>query len=338
MLKSTVNSVRPSSKVVCRALLQQPHINHHHGFDGLSEQLRSRQQSSSQASSSGPQGPIPTHVACIMDGNFRWGSRRGGDWRRGHVEGVNALRRVVKFCRRDGVKALTVYAFSTENWERSREEVAFLMRLMERTLDAEVSELHSQGVRLTFAGDRAALPESLRRSVLRAEEATKDNTALILCVCLSYGGRQDIVHAVQQLCAEVQQGKLVPDQVTEQHLSSRLSTHVTRSQIGDPDLLIRTSGEQRLSNFLLWESAYTELYFTSTCWPDFDAHDWEEAMLYFASRQRRYGGRSSAGQLGRTSRDKPIDGVKPPACCLSGRQDASSITTVIQLFACCFSR
>ncbi|GIM16768.1 hypothetical protein Vretimale_19359 [Volvox reticuliferus] len=231
-------------------------------------------------------------MQCIMDGNFRWGCRRGGDWRRGHEEGVNALRRVVKFCRRDGVRALTVYAFSTENWERSREEVGFLMRLMERTLDVEVPELHSQGVRIFFAGNRAALPESLQRVMSRVEEQTAKNTDLILCVCLSYGGQQDIVQAVQQLCLEVQQGLLAPDQVTEKRLSERLSTHTTRLLVGEPDLLIRTSGEQRLSNFLLWECAYAELYFTPTCWPDFDSHDWQDAMLHYASRQRRYGGRA----------------------------------------------
>ncbi|GIL63903.1 hypothetical protein Vafri_17915 [Volvox africanus] len=295
MLKSKPVTACQSPRVICRALLkQQPHL-FRHGLESISEHVYKRQLSSSEASTSCSQAAVPSHVACIMDGNFRWGCRRGGDWRRGHEEGVSALRRVVKFCRRDGVKALTVYAFSTENWERSHEEVGFLMRLMERTLDMEVPELRSQGVRVSFAGNRAALPESLQRVMSRVEEQTANNSDLILCVCLSYGGQQDIIQAVRQICLEVQQGKLAPDQVTEKSLSERLSTYMTRMLVGEPDLLIRTSGEQRLSNFLLWECAYTELYFTPTCWPDFDFRDWQDAMLHYASRRRRYGGRSKQG-------------------------------------------
>ncbi|KXZ41287.1 hypothetical protein GPECTOR_576g625 [Gonium pectorale] len=229
-----------------------------------------------------------------MDGNFRWGRQRGGDWRRGHQEGVQALRRVMSYCREDGVKALTVYAFSTENWGRSGEEVAFLLRLIEATLERQLPELAAQGVRLAFAGERAGLPASLRRAIERAEEATAANSSLLLCVCLSYGGRQDITRAAQELCRQVVEGSLRPEQVTEELLAAQLSTRAVRSAAGDPDLLIRTSGEQRLSNFLLWESAYTELHFTPACWPDFDRHEWDAALEHYAARQRRYGRRGGA--------------------------------------------
>ncbi|KAG2454276.1 hypothetical protein HYH02_001307 [Chlamydomonas schloesseri] len=264
-----------------------------------------------------------------MDGNHRWGTRHGGDWRRGHEEGVNALRRVVRFCREDGVRALTVYAFSCENWGRSAAEVGFLLGLLERTLGAELPELQKQGVRLTFAGDRAALPESLQRAMQRAEAATSSCGELVLCVALSYGGRQDIARAAQELCRRVAEGSLSPEQVTEQLLAAQLSTHAATSAAagatgaagggggGDPDLLIRTSGEQRLSNFLLWECAYTELYFTDTCWPDFDRPHWDAALQHYATRTRRFGRR------GRQS-DGPAASPPPASNASSGSSSAAA--------------
>ncbi|PNH09203.1 Isoprenyl transferase, partial [Tetrabaena socialis] len=193
-----------------------------------------------------------------------------------------------------------VYGFSTENWGRSREEVGFLMRLLQAALESELPQLHADGVRLAFAGDRALLPESLRRTLQRAEELTADNTAMVLCVCLSYGGRQDIARAAQELCRLTQQGKLAPEEVTESLLAQHLSTHAARAAVGcDPDLLIRTSGEQRLSNFLLFELAYTELYFTNVFWPDFDRAEWQSALNHYASRQRRFGRRRGGVGHGR---------------------------------------
>ncbi|KAG2489451.1 hypothetical protein HYH03_012087 [Edaphochlamys debaryana] len=240
-----------------------------------------------------------------MDGNFRWGQRRGGDWRQGHQAGAQALKRVVRWAQEDGVKALTVYAFSAENWSRPPEEVGFLMRLLEGQLNSELDELAARGVRVTFAGERAGLPESLRRTMARAEAATAHNTGLVLCVCISYGGRQDITRAARELCRQVSEGRLRPEEVTEQRLAEQLSTRTPGPGpgpggpgVGDPDLLIRTSGERRLSNFMLWECAYAELYFTDVSWPDFDRAEWQAALRHYRSRQRSFGGRSAPRSLG----------------------------------------
>ncbi|PNW70903.1 hypothetical protein CHLRE_17g738250v5 [Chlamydomonas reinhardtii] len=323
-------SCRRPNVLVCASTLPLHSSRAHHEVPNPIEQLRVRWASNSAAStsrSSGedptsarPKAAVPAHVAAVMDGNHRWGTSHGGDWRRGHEEGVNALRRVVQFCREDGVKALTVYAFSCENWGRSASEVGFLMGLLERTLDAVLPDLQKHGVRLTFAGDRAALPESLQRAMQRAEAATGSCTGLVLCVALSYGARQDITRAAQELCRRVAEGSLAPEQVTEQLLAAQLSTHAATAaatssgggvtgQVGDPDLLIRTSGEQRLSNFLLWECAYTELYFTDACWPDFDRPHWDAAMQHYATRTRRFGRRGRAdGAAAAPATSEPQDG------------------------------
>lgn len=230
-------------------------------------------------------GPLPRHVAIVMDGNGRWALAQGGLRADGHRAGVRAVRTVVEECVRRGIGALTLFAFSSENWQRPREEVMGLMSLFVESLEAEISELHARGVRLRFIGERAELDARLRASMTSSEQTTAANERLALQVALSYGGRSDIVAAARRLALQVERHQLQAAQIDEPTFAAALAL----GGLPDPDLFIRTGGEQRISNFLLWNLAYTELYFTDRLWPDFDAAALEEALRHFAVRQRRFG-------------------------------------------------
>ncbi|KKW66911.1 UDP diphosphate synthase [Lampropedia cohaerens] len=218
------------------------------------------------------------HVAIVMDGNGRWAQKRLLPRLAGHKRGVDALRRCVALCGERGVRVLTVFAFSSENWNRPEEEVNGLMSLMANALTKEVASLQEHGVRLYCVGERAGLSAKVCEGLEQAQQATAGNSRLILNVCFNYGGRWDIAQAARRLCAE---GK----PITEETLGRAMAL----AHVPDPDLLIRTGGELRLSNFLLWQAAYAELFFTPTLWPDFDAADLDAALASFAQRQRRFG-------------------------------------------------
>jgi undecaprenyl diphosphate synthase len=224
---------------------------------------------------------VPTHIAIIMDGNGRWAISRGLPRLAGHRAGTENLRRVIEACVEFGVKYLTLYAFSTENWGRPIEEVRGLMRILEDVIDRELKELHKQGTRLRHIGRLDRLKPSLRQKVLDAIEYTKDNERLTLCVAFNYGGRDEIVCAIQHMIEE----GVSPDQVSAELVSKYLFT----AGVPDPDLIIRTSGELRGSNFLIWQGAYSEWYFTPTFWPDFDKDELGVAIEEYKHRQRRYG-------------------------------------------------
>ena len=224
---------------------------------------------------------VPTHIAIIMDGNGRWAISRGLPRLAGHRAGTENLRRVIEACVEFGVKYLTLYAFSTENWGRPIEEVRGLMRILEDVIDRELMELHKQGTRLRHIGRLDRLKPSLRQKVLDAIEYTKDNERLTLCVAFNYGGRDEIVCAIQHMIEE----GVSPDQVSAELVSKYLFT----AGVPDPDLIIRTSGELRGSNFLIWQGAYSEWYFTPTFWPDFDKDELGVAIEEYKHRQRRYG-------------------------------------------------
>ncbi|MBK1694143.1 di-trans,poly-cis-decaprenylcistransferase [Chromatium weissei] len=228
---------------------------------------------------------VPRHVAIIMDGNGRWAKLRGRPRTVGHREGVKSVRAVVDECLRRGVQTLTIFAFSSENWQRPRSEVNILMELFMAALRGEVRRMKDNGVRLRIIGERRAFPEKLQRRIADAEALTADNSALMLQVAANYGGRWDITQALRRLLIEVQAGRLNPDLLNETTLAAYLSF----SDIPDPDLFIRTGGEQRLSNFVLWQSAYAELYFTDVLWPDFNDIAFGAALDDFANRQRRFG-------------------------------------------------
>jgi undecaprenyl diphosphate synthase len=228
---------------------------------------------------------IPTHIAVIMDGNGRWARNRALPRHAGHRAGVGAVRKTVELSAQRGVKHLTLFAFSSENWSRPREEVSRLMGLFVEALQREVDELHRNGVRLEFIGARERLQASLREKIAAAERQTAGNTGLNLHVAVAYGGRWDIVLAARRLASRVVSGDLSLEAVDEAHLSRELQL----GDVPDPDLLIRTGGEQRVSNFLLWNLAYAELWFCDTLWPDFGEAEFDEALAYFAQRQRRYG-------------------------------------------------
>ncbi|MEM9136631.1 MAG: isoprenyl transferase [Cyanobacteria bacterium P01_F01_bin.42] len=228
---------------------------------------------------------VPDHVAMIMDGNGRWAKQRGLPRTEGHRRGAQVLKKIVRCCDSWGIKALTVYAFSTENWRRPLEEVRFLMGLFEHVIRRELSELCQQGVKLRFIGDLSVLPPALKVEIENAVRMTAQNLGVCLTVALNYGGRREILLACQQLAQAVRQGELDVWDIDEDQFSAVLDTH----EVGDPDLLIRTSGEMRLSNFLLWQMAYAELYVTDTLWPDFDNAAFAQALLAYQHRDRRYG-------------------------------------------------
>jgi undecaprenyl diphosphate synthase len=223
-------------------------------------------------------GPLPHHIAIVMDGNGRWATRRFLPRVAGHKKGVDALRACVRHCGDIGVKVLTVFAFSSENWNRPADEVSGLMELLALALSREVPQLQSEGVRIHFIGERAGLSEKVRNGLAQAEAATAGNDGLVFNICFNYGGRWDIAQAAAKLAAR-------GEPVTEQSLDRAMAL----AHVPDPDLLIRTGGEQRISNFLLWQAAYSELYFSDKLWPEFDAAAIDEAIADYASRERRFG-------------------------------------------------
>jgi undecaprenyl diphosphate synthase len=224
---------------------------------------------------------VPTHIAIIMDGNGRWARQRGLPRLAGHKAGTENLRRILRACVEFGVKILTIYAFSTENWGRPEAEVRGLMRILEDVIDRELPELHKEGVQLRHLGNLSHLSKNLQKKVLDAIEQTKNNSQLILNVAFSYGGRAEIVHAIQQI---VRNGHK-PEEIDETLVGQYLYT----SDLPDPDLIIRTSGELRISNFLLWQAAYAEYYAAPVFWPDFDKEELRKVLLYFGQRDRRFG-------------------------------------------------
>lgn len=229
--------------------------------------------------------PVPRHVAVIMDGNGRWAQRQGLPRVRGHEAGADSVREIVRVCGELGVEALTLFSFSTENWRRPEDEVEALMTLLARYLTDETVELMQNSVRLQGIGELERLPPHVRGLLDQVTAFTAKNQGLRLTLALSYGARAEIVRAVRGLAAQVRDGTLTPEAITEQSVSESLYT----AGLPDPDLLIRTSGEMRLSNFLLWQCAYAEIYVTETLWPDFRRPQLEEAIAWFASRERRFG-------------------------------------------------
>jgi undecaprenyl diphosphate synthase len=230
--------------------------------------------------------PQLKHIAIIMDGNGRWASQRGLPRSAGHKKGIDALRRAVKAAGDMGIDYLTIYSFSTENWSRPKTEVMFLLELLRRFIRQDVADLHSAGVRIRVIGNRIALEPSLVKLLEDAERLTKNNTKLTLVVAFNYGARQEISNAVQRLATQVAAGTLTVDALTPDMIGMALDT----GDIPDPDLLIRTGGEERLSNFLLWQCAYTEFVFVPEYWPDFDGTILARAIETFHSRERRFGG------------------------------------------------
>ncbi|MEH2045833.1 isoprenyl transferase [Nostoc sp.] len=228
---------------------------------------------------------LPQHVAVIMDGNGRWAKRQGLPRIMGHKRGVDALKDLLRCCQDWGIQALTAYAFSTENWKRPQEEVDFLMTLFQRVLRQELREMVEENVQIKFVGNLQDLPRSLQQEISRSMEETKDNRGIRFSVATNYGGRQEILQACQAIAKQVQQGMLQPDEINEQVFESHLYT----AGITDPDLLIRTSGEMRLSNFLLWQMAYGEIYITDALWPDFDRAEFHRALCAYQQRERRFG-------------------------------------------------
>jgi len=234
---------------------------------------------------SGSQENVPRHVAIVMDGNGRWARNRFLPRTAGHRQGVAATRRTVEFCARRDVEVLTVFAFSSENWRRPAREVRALMELFVTTLQREARQLAANGVRLRFIGDRTGFSERLREQIRIAEDTTAGGGRMVLNVAANYGGQWDITQAVRHLIDAARDTCLRPDEITAEAIASHLST----AGLPDPDLFIRTGGEQRISNFLLWQIAYSELYFTDTLWPDFGEPELDSAFNAFAKRQRRFG-------------------------------------------------
>ncbi|MCA8970224.1 MAG: isoprenyl transferase [Planctomycetes bacterium] len=228
---------------------------------------------------------LPRSVAVIMDGNGRWARKRGFLRIRGHRKGVDAVRTTVTECARLGLEALYLYAFSTENWSRPKAEVDFLMKTLGEFLVAERPTLMKNNVRLTHCGRIEALPADIRGTLHETEALTKDNTGLTLCLALSYGGRQEVVDAAREVARAAMKGEIDVEDIDERAFAARLY----RPELPDPDLLIRTAGQMRVSNFLLWQISYAEFYVTETCWPDFDEHELQRAFEAYARRDRRYG-------------------------------------------------
>jgi len=228
---------------------------------------------------------VPQHVAVVMDGNGRWAKNRFLPRTAGHKAGVKATRRLVELCAIKGIGALTLFAFSSENWNRPDQEVSSLMSLFLSTLNSELNKLHEQGVRIRFIGDRTRFSENLQASITAAEKKTETNTKLNLNIAANYGGRWDIVKAAQNLSRKLVNGEIVENQITEEAFTRELCL----VDLPEPDLFIRTGGEQRISNFLLWQIAYTELFFTDTLWPEFNDAAFDEALDWYSKRQRRFG-------------------------------------------------
>lgn len=226
-------------------------------------------------------GQCPQHVAIIMDGNRRWARTRGLSSNEGHEEGIRALDKVVNHCKKRGIKTLTIYTFSTENWRRTKEEVQYLMKLIVRFLREKRDDMLKNGIRLNAIGDLTDFPRTVQRSIRRTVKMLARNDALVVNVALSYGGRREIVHAVKKILA----AGVSADEINEELIQNNLYTGTQK----DPELVIRTGGQKRLSNFLLWQSSYSELYFTKTLWPDFNEMELDKAILDFQSRKRNFG-------------------------------------------------
>ncbi len=235
---------------------------------------------------------IPRHVAIIMDGNGRWAARQGLPRIAGHERGTDNIRRITHTAGEIGIRYLTLWAFSTENWKRPADEIQGIMRILGEAIDRETEELHRQGAQLRHIGSLDGLAPELRQSVLDAIDLTKDNDRLILTLAFNYGGRQEMVHAIRGIAA----AGIPPEQIDEQVIADHLYTHAHP----DPDLIIRTSGEYRMSNFLLWQAAYAELHFSPVLWPDFGPDELRTAVLDFSRRERRFGHISAAAAAGRT--------------------------------------
>ena len=228
---------------------------------------------------------MPKHVAIIMDGNGRWAEKKGKKRVFGHKNGVKSLRKAIAFAAEKKIQALTVFAFSSENWKRPKQEVNMLMELFFTVLGSEVKKLHKHNIKLKVIGDLTGFNERLQKKVCAAEELTEKNTGLMLNVAANYGGHWDITQATQKIAKLVAQGELNPDDINEQLISQKMALHTLPAV----DFMIRTGGEQRISNFLLWQLAYAELYFTDLLWPDFDADSFQEALNIFSSKERRFG-------------------------------------------------
>ncbi len=228
---------------------------------------------------------LPKHVAVIMDGNGRWAKKQGLPRVVGHRQGVDTLKDLLRCCKDWGIESLTAYAFSTENWGRPVEEVDFLMILFERMLRQELAQMHLEGVRIRFVGDLAALPKSLQTEMQRSMVETADNHAIEFTVAINYGSRHEIIKVCRQLAEMVEHDHLKSEEITEKLFEEHLYT----SGASDPDLLIRTSGEMRISNFLLWQIAYSEIYFTDILWPEFDRVEFHRALIAYQERDRRFG-------------------------------------------------
>lgn len=228
---------------------------------------------------------IPNHIAIVMDGNGRWAKKRFLPRTAGHREGVKAVRSTIKACANSGVKILTLFAFSSENWQRPQSEVISLMDLFVSSLEKEVSQLVERGVRLKFIGNREQFSQKLQDEIAESEQATSVNDKFLLNIAANYGGRWDIVQACQNLCQQVSNKNISTDEITEQIFSQHLST----TTLPDPDLLIRTAGEKRISNFLIWQAAYTEFYYTDVLWPEFDEHQLQLALDEYGRRKRKFG-------------------------------------------------
>lgn len=229
--------------------------------------------------------PIPRHIAIIMDGNGRWAKQRLQPRFMGHRAGVRAVEGIVKHCVATGVEVLSLFAFSSENWRRPGKEVELLMELFSHALDNQVKRLHQNNIRLKIIGDLSRFSENLQQKIRAAEALTANNTTLIINIAANYGGRWDITQAMQKLAQQVADGQRSADSLTETDITAQLIT----ADLPEPDLFIRTGGEQRISNFLIWQLAYTELYFTDTLWPEFNAQALDQAIAWYGKRERRFG-------------------------------------------------
>ena len=229
---------------------------------------------------------VPEHVAIIMDGNGRWATNKGLPRTYGHKRGVSVLKEILKVSKKLGCKVLTVYAFSTENWTRPTKEVDFLINLFSEVLRNEIEEIHEESIKIKFIGDLTPLPETLKKIISNSESLTKNNDKFLFNVCVNYGGRQEIVKVAKKLALKSSSGEINPSEVNEELFNSELLTQ----GIKDPELLIRTSGERRISNFLLWQLAYSEIYISEVLWPDFNEFEFLKAIIDYQSRNRRFGG------------------------------------------------
>jgi len=229
---------------------------------------------------------LPKHVAIIMDGNGRWATKKGLPRSFGHKQGVSVLKKILKAAKNLGCEVITVYAFSTENWSRPTKEVDFLINLFREVLRTEIDQIHEESTKIKFIGDLSPFPETLKKIISSSESLTKNNNKFLLNVCVNYGGRQEIVKVAKELALKSSSGEIKPSEVNEELFNSELLT----GGIKDPELLIRTSGEKRISNFLLWQLAYSEIYISDVLWPDFNEFEFLKAIIDYQSRNRRFGG------------------------------------------------